>query len=305
MSSEPRHRKKRPLRRRLLHVLILLLIVVLFVPVGAGIITTYVLVYPACGEHPTTPADFGLAYEDITLTARAGGDFRAFVIPGTNRAAIIIPPTTAQGRGRRMNLAVMYANHGYTVVTFESRRCANMGPISLGYKETDEVGDVLDYLLTRADVDPNRIGVTGFSSAGATSIMAATRFPEIAAVAAEGGYDDFAASSISLGTGGFMELIYKWSIAASYYVILGMDINKLSPLDVIPAIAPRPILLIYGSTETTLAGARRQQVAAGDNAELWVVPDAWHGEYWRKAGDEYEERLIAFFDSALLGETID
>lgn len=305
MPSEPRRRKKRSLRRRLLNIVLMVAITAVFVPALLGVGSTILLVYPACDEHATTPADFGLVYEDITLSARAGGEFRAFFIPGTNDATIIIAPTTTRGRGTRLNLAAMFANHGYAVVTFESRRCAHMGPISLGYKETDEVGDVLDYLLARGDINLDRIGITGFSSAGATSIMAAARFPEIAAVAAEGGYDDFATSSISLGTGGFLELIYKWSIAASYYVILGMNINKLSPLDMIPSIAPRPILLIYGSKETTLAGAYRQQAAAGDNAELWVVPDAFHGEYWRKAGDEYEQRLIAFFDRALLGDKID
>jgi pimeloyl-ACP methyl ester carboxylesterase len=294
------HTRQRTLRRRLITVLILIALTVLMVPIVLGIITTYVLLYAPCGEDTTTPADFGHSYDDITIQARAGGAFRAYFIPGTNGAAIIIPPTTAQGRGARLHLADLYADHGHAVITYESRRCADMGALSLGYKETNEVGDVLDYLLTRDDVDPDQIGITGFSSAGATSIMAAARFPEIGAVIAEGGYDDFAEGSIRLGTGGFFESVYKWSVVISYRVLNGESIHKLSPLDRIGDISPRPILLIYGSYETTLAGARRQQAAAGDNAALWVVDGAGHGLYWTVAGEEYERRVIAFFDEALL-----
>ena len=299
---QPRSRWQK-LRRRLINILILIALTVLMVPVVLGIITTYLLLYPSCGEHATTPADFDLPYEDLTIQARAGGAFRAYYVPGAdpaNGAAIIVPPTTAGGRGTRLHLADLYAEHGYAVITFESRRCADMGPLSLGYKETDEVGDVLDYLLTRDDVNPDRIGITGFSSAGATSIMAAARFPEIDAVIAEGGYEDFAEGAVRLGTGGFLESVYKWSVVISYRVLNGESIDKLSPLDMIGDIYPRPILLIYGSEETTLEGARRQQAAAGENAEMWIVDGAGHGRYWTVAGDEYTQRVIAFFDEALL-----
>ncbi len=302
--SAPKSRRTpRTIRHRLVNILIILILTVLMVPVVLGIVTTYFLLYPPCGETSTTPADFGHPYEALTIQARAGGVFRAFSVPGkapANGAAIIIPPTTNQGRGSRLNLVDLYVRHGYAVITFESRRCADMGAISLGYKETDEVGDVLDYLLAREDVDPDRIGITGFSSAGATSIMAAARFPEIDAVIAEGGYDDFAEGSIRLGTGGLLESVYKWSVVISYRVLNGESIHKLSPLDVIGEIAPRPILLIYGSAESTLGGARRQLIAAGDNAELWIIEGAGHGGYWTTAGEEYERRVIAFFDEALL-----
>jgi hypothetical protein len=297
------HRRPRTLRRRLITLLILIALTVLLVPIVLGIVTTYFLLYPSCGETPYTPADLGLPYEDVTIQARAGGAFRAYFVPGVepaNGAAIIIAPTTAHGRGSRLHLVDLYARHGYAVITYESRRCADMGALSLGYRETDEVGDVLDYLLTRDDVSPDRIGLTGFSSAGAASIMAAARFPEIAAVVAEGGYDDFAEGSIRLGTGGLLESVYKWSVVISYRVLAGESIHKLSPLDMIGDIYPRPILLIYGSRETTLDGARRQQAAAGNNADLWVVEGAGHGQYWTVAEDAYKQRVIAFFDTALL-----
>jgi pimeloyl-ACP methyl ester carboxylesterase len=79
-----------------------------------------------------------------------------------------------------------------------------------------------------------------------------------------------------------------------------MDINQLSPVDVIGDIAPRPILLIYGSQEISLPGGRRQKAAAGDNAKLWIVEGAGHGNYVDVASAEYERRVVTFFDEALL-----
>ena len=72
------------------------------------------------------------------------------------------------------------------------------------------------------------------------------------------GYGDFAEGAIGLGAGGehnVLEMIFGWSLAASYRVLTGVDIDRLSPQDMIGSIAPRPVLLIYGSTERSLGGA--------------------------------------------------
>lgn len=300
MTDTPRSFSRR--KRLLLFLVIVLLVAVIGTPVAAGFAITYSLVYPPCNADHTTPADFGYRYEDITISASAGGEFRAYFIPGDNSAAMIIPPTTRNGRGNRLHLAALLAEHGYAVLMFESRRCADMGPISLGYNEVSEVGDALAYLQTRPDVDPLRIGVTGFSSAGATAVMAGARYPDLRVVIAEGGYGDLAEGAIGLGASSAnpLETIFKWSLGASYRVLTGVDIDKLSPQDVIGDIAPRPVLLIYGSEERSLAGAYDQLAAAGENAELWVVEGAHHGTYLAVAPEAYEQRVILFINKELM-----
>jgi hypothetical protein len=279
------------------------LVTVIVVPAGVGFAMTYTLLNPPCGEDGKTPGDFGYSWENVRLAARAGGSFRGYFIPGTNGAAIIIPPPYGGGRGNRLQEGDVLARHGYAVFSFESRRCAGMGSLSLGYEETAEVQDALDYLRGRNDIDPDKIGILGFSSAGATSVMAGARFPEIRAVVAEGGYGDFAEGAVGLGTGSnILETIFKASMAISYRIISGTDIDKLSPEDVIGSIAPRPVLLIYGSRERSLGGAYRQLTAAGENAQLWVVEGAGHGDYLTIAPEEYEQRIVTFFDKALFGE---
>jgi pimeloyl-ACP methyl ester carboxylesterase len=273
-------------------------------PFLLGFLLMVGLVYSPCADRGMTPSDYGHAWEEITLPARAGGTFRGYFIPGTNGAAIIVVPALNAGRDGRLREAMLLARHGYAILAYESRRCAEMGGVSLGYKEVDEVADALDYLLTRPEVDPERSGVYGFSSAGATAIMAAARLPQLKAVAAEGGYGDFAEDTLTPGAGrhglsGYFEAAFFWSIGKAYGLLTGLDINLLSPVDVISQIAPRPILLIYGSQEVSLEGGRRQQAAAGDNAELWIVEGAGHGNYFDVAPEAYETKLVTFFDESL------
>jgi pimeloyl-ACP methyl ester carboxylesterase len=267
---------------------------------------TWGLVYAPCGDSSATPQDYGYESESVTLPARAGGSFKGYYIPGVNGATVIIPPAFASGRSVRLPEAAMLARHGYAVFLYESRRCAGMGPSSLGYLEVEEVADVLAYLNSRPEVDPGRIGIYGFSSAGATSIMAAARFPQIQAVVAEGGYGDFSEETLTndseVGWRGHFLNLYYGTVHLTYRVLIGLEINRLSPVKVIHQIAPRPILLVYGSREVSLSGGRRQYRAAGHNAQLWVVDGAGHGTYFAVAPQAYEARIISFFNKALLGE---
>ncbi len=272
-------------------------------PFLLGSVSTLGLLYAPCLGREPNPSDYDYSWEDVTLPARAGGRFRAYFIPGTNGATIIIPPSLSSGRGSRWPETLLLLRHGYNVFTFESRRCAGMGPLSLGYREVDEVADALDYLLTRSDVDPDRIGLYGFSSAGATAVMSAARLPAIRAVVAEGGYGDFVANALGVtqrdGWQGCIETAYRWSFRPTYRLVTGLELESLSPVSVIDRIAPRPILLIYGSNEISLSGGREQKAAAGGNAKLWIVEGAGHGNYLAVAPKAYEARLIRFFDASL------
>lgn len=273
-------------------------------PILLGGLATLGLVYAPCNDNGKTPGDYGVQGEEVTIKAEAGGSFQGYFIPGANGATVIIPPTGSQGRSGRLQQAAMLAEHGYAVLTFESRRCAGMGPISLGYSEVREVADAFDYLTTRPDVDLRRVGVYGFSTAGATAVMAAAQLPQLQAVVAEGGYGDFVENALGhheryLLVDLFLRL-YCWATRVTYRIVVGVSLEKLSPVSVIKEIAPRPVLLIYGNHEASLAGGLEQKEAADANADLWIVDGASHGTYMTVAPQAYEERIVTFFNEALL-----
>lgn len=293
--------------RLIIFFLVALSFALLSLPVLLGAMSMLGLLYAPCSQSHVTPADLGYPAEPVTLRARAGGSFKGYFIPGSNGATIIMPPPFTSGRSVRLSEMDILAKHGYSIFMFESRRCAGMGPLSLGYKEVDEVADALDYLITRPDVDSERIGIYGFSSAGATSIMAAARHPQLKAVVAEGGYGDFTENALGRnyesGLTGYFLPLFRWGSYLTYRMVTGLDINQLSPASVINQISPRPILLIYGTQEVSLPGGKRQKAAAGDNATLWIVEGAGHGNYLQVAPEAYEQHLITFFHNSLLTQT--
>jgi uncharacterized protein len=247
------------------------------------------------------PAAYDLPFEEVSFqSSEFNMPIRAYFIPGDNGATLIVPPGTTGGRGGWLHEIAVLNRNGYSALSYESRNC--MGhPISLGYAEVTEVGDALDYLATRPDVNMEKVGVHGFSAAGAMAIMAGARYPAISAVLAEGGYHDFGESlhdTVQAQGWSFLGAFYELGARFGYRYTTGYDVSVLSPVSVIGQIAPRPILLIYGTNEPSLPGAHLELAAAGDNAELWEVTGATHGSYWYTAPEEFEERVIAFYDRA-------
>ncbi|MEM7343622.1 MAG: CocE/NonD family hydrolase, partial [Chloroflexota bacterium] len=175
-------------RRLVTFFLTLLIIALLSAPALLGILFMGGLLYLPCQAGSTTPADHGLAGRDVLIETPAGQTIQGYFLMGTNGATIIIPPTLSAGRDNRLAEAAMLARHGYSVLIFESRPCAGIGPLTLGYREAGDISVALDYLLEQEGIDPNHIGVYGFSAAGAASLMAAAQRPELKAIVAEGGY---------------------------------------------------------------------------------------------------------------------
>jgi hypothetical protein len=69
-----------------------------------------------------------------------------------------------------------------------------------------------------------------------------------------------------------------------------------------PRIAPRPVLLISGgrgNQDEELNPVYRD--AGGPTAVHWEIPRAGHTSGLAAAPEEYERRVVGFFDRALLG----
>ena len=297
MSSADHERRRRIIR--ILRVFaVVLVFLLIFLPFALGFMAMWVLTKAPCaGGH--LPSEYGMTdFEAVTFPSMSlPQDIDGFLVHGTNGITIILPPALSTGAGNWRPDYVVLNRHGYSLLSYESPNCAG-GTNSLGYQEVEQVGDALHYLATRPDIDMNRFGIHGFSAAGATSLMAAARYPSLKAVIAMGGYHDFGATLEVETNGAWYGALYAAGTRVGYRLATGEDISVLSPIATISKIAPRPILLIYGTREPSLAGAHLQLAAAGPNAELWLVPDATHGSYWQHAAEAFETQVIAFLDDA-------
>ena len=270
-------------------------------PVGLGARLMWGLTHPACAVSGD-PGQYDLAFEDVVFQSPRGYELRGFFMPGDNGGVVILVPAYANDRGGDLADAAILNRAGFSVLTFDSPVCAGASVHSLGVAEADDAIAAYDYLRTRIDVDPDRVSIGGFSSAGSTSLFAAARLPALRAVHAKGGYHNLA-DQLGLGReSGPLHRLITLGAELGYRLTTGLDVRVLSPLAIIDQIQPRPILLIYGSREVSLPGARQmfeRAHAAGGDVALYVVEGASHGDYQAIAGAAYEQRLVAFHRAAL------
>jgi alpha-beta hydrolase superfamily lysophospholipase len=257
-----------------------------------------------------TPADHGLAYEAVTFSSADGLSLAGwFVYPEDkigHGAAIILCHGYGATRAVTLPVAAVLTRHGYSALLFDFRGHGESEGdlVTLGHDEVQDVQGAVTYLLTRPDVTSDSVGVLGQSMGAAIAIRAAARIPEIGAVVTEGAFAslaDLTASNFSTLTGlprfpfaPLMAALGKWQT--------GLDTNLVRPVDDIAHISPRPVFLIHGLGDAVVPpeNAVRLYEAAREPKWLWQPERVGHSTAVYKEPAEFEARVVAFFDEALL-----
>jgi dipeptidyl aminopeptidase/acylaminoacyl peptidase len=253
----------------------------------------------------STPAEWGLSFEPATLTTADGLRLAGWYIPSHNGATIILCHGLGTNRADMLLQAVLLAEHGYGSLLFDFRAHGESEGemVTYGYGEADDVLAAVDYLLARPDVDPQRIGILGGSLGAATAIHAAARSTHLRAVVAESAFtslEDEVASSFKAFSGLPAFPFAPFTVAFAQWQT-GLRISEVRPIDDIPSIAPRPVFIIHGTDDELIPAEQglRLYEAAGEPKELWMVEMMGHGSALGIFPDEYEKRVIGFFDKAL------
>lgn len=246
-------------------------------------------------------ADYpALRPEQVAVTGHGGITLAGTFFPGTSTATIILSHGYGTNQLEMLPWADFLVRAGYSVFTYDMRaRGASGGDaITLGALEQHDLVAILDYLTTRPDVDPARIGALGLSLGGAVTIMAAAHDPRIKVIIDDSGFTDV---DSAIGTA-FEQFI---GLPAFPFAPLSVRISELRtgqrlgqsrPIDVIAQLAPRPLLIIHGADDREVppAHSERNYAAAQQPKELWIVPQARHAQSRATAAPEYERRVLTF-----------
>jgi len=290
-----RSRPRRYLRRGLFGMLGLAFLLEIFVPFGLSYLSTHV----HTAEVPE--ANLGAAYENVTFTTSDGLDIAAWYVPSRNGAAIIIP-----GRTKSQPHARMLIEHGYGVLLFDRRgEGASEGdPTLFGWGGARDVHAAVDFLEDRPDVDPGRIGGLGLSVSGEMLLQAAAESSDLDAVVSEGAGTRTLSEEFEEFSGS--ELVRGFHVIMAKHAGLLVFSNAGPPpslVDLVPQIAPRPVLLIWapnGGNRETMNPT--YQGLIGESADIWEIDDVKHVQGIKGHPEEYERRVIGFLDNALLNE---
>lgn len=196
----------------------------------------------------------------------------------------------------------MIARHGYGVLLVEPRgQGSSEGDLVRWAGDLDLHGAV-EYLRSRPDVDADRIGAIGFSIGGEILLEAAAQPDGIKAVVSEGAGERVGEVDAS----GLERALIAAPMAVMTAAMTVFQNHGPPPpiVDRVGLIAPRPILLIYADPGQGGESVRQPKyyAAAGQPKEIWLVPGAGHTGGLQAQPAEYERRVIAFFDAALLGK---
>ena len=270
----------------------------------------FALAHPGCAGPVHTPTDVGISdFQDVTFApldrihvSPSGSRLTAWWLPSKNGAAVILVPGIGQSRDGLLGQGAMLARHGYGVLLTDPRSCADPdGVFTAGYTEVSDVAGALAFVQAQPEVDSDRIGGLGFSAGGATVIISAAQLKDIQAVVSEGNFYNLGHDIANTGgNNSLLENFYYRVILFFYRHYTGVDARLISPIDAIGNISPRPVLLIFGEHEVNDGHAREQFAAADEPKSLWIVPGVGHGGYIQTHPEEYEARVISFFNEALL-----
>ena len=280
-------------RRALLAVAGVLVLGSVVIPTGLGYVTTHV------GRAVVPPADLGAPYEDIKFTTSDGLELEGWYVPSRNGAAVISFP----GRAGTQKQARMLVRHGYGVLLFDRRGEGESegDPNSWGWGGWKDVTAAIDFLQRRPDVDPDRIGGIGRSVGGEMMLETAARTDELKAVVSEGAGARTFSEDMDQDVSG-VEKALNTPLALFKTVSIAISSNRMPPahLEDLSGRIEQPLLLIaapkYGVGEDL---NRLYARAAGDNATLWEIPESKHVGGIQARPEEYERRVVGFFDEAL------
>jgi uncharacterized protein len=268
-----------------------------------------VVVFPVALAYVTThtarsvvPENrLGTAYENVSFTTSDGLELRGWYVPSRNGAAVISFP----GRNGPQRQARMLARHGYGVLLFDRRGEGRSEgePNSWGWSGQRDVYAAIDYLRTRPDVDPRRIGGIGLSVGGEMMIEAAAKDRRLAAVVSEGAGARAFSDAMDLPGGDPVGRALGAIASGAKTAAISVFANQTPPAnlkDLAGRIAPRPVMLIAdpdsGHGEELSRGYYR---AAGEPKTLWEIPGAGHVNGIAAQPAQYERRVVGFFDRAL------
>jgi uncharacterized protein len=244
-------------------------------------------------------ASLSIPHEEVRIEAAGDRSLSAWYVPSRNGAAVLLGHGSGGSRERVLEEIELLARNGYGVLAFdlfgngESTGHAN----GLGDNAQPAVDAALGHLLTRSDVDPERIAAFGSSLGGEVLLEAAAREPRIKAVISDGAARPEDSAEMSEHSG--VEDALAWVMLQAPRVV-GGERAAPSLIDLMPRIAPRPVLLISaggdpGETPTNRAYAE----AAGPSAQQYSIPEAGHTSGLAARPDEYEARVTAFLERAL------
>jgi dipeptidyl aminopeptidase/acylaminoacyl peptidase len=235
----------------------------------------------------------------VSFVSGSGNKILGWYAPPSNKAAIILAHGTNADRTALLPELRFLTAAGFGVLSIDwPGDGGSEGEVHWDQHERNALTSAVDWLLTRDDVDPSKIGAFGFSMGGYITAQVASYDRRISAVALAAAPTDFAEYTQwdNRAWGWLSEFPAMQAVRAAK-----MPLTELRAIDVVQKISPRPLLIIGGDADATIPEwmTRKLFAAAGEPKSLWIAHGAGHGNYSITAPDAYKAQVLEFFSRNL------
>jgi uncharacterized protein len=245
----------------------------------------------------STPDQLGLAYQEVRFKAHDGVELFGWFLPAKGPAL----GTILQLHGNAENMSTHYANlawmpaRGFNVFIFDYRGYGGSeGEPTLEGVQLD-IDAATETLLSRGDVDKDRIVIYGQSLGGALAayyVAHSSHRDRIRALILESAFSDY----VDIAQEKFADHWITWPF--QWIPLFSVD-DRFSPLPVMAKISPIPLLILHGDQDLVVPvhHAQRLYDAARAPKQLWIVAGAGHIQ--TMGSPTQRDRLVAWLREVL------
>src|SRR5262252_4294291 len=238
----------------------------------------------------------------VEFESGSGSKLRGWLIPGRKGAGAVVLMHGYRGDRREMlGRASFLSEAGYGVLLFDFQAHGESPgkQITIGHLESRDAQAAVDFM--KKSCHGEKLGVIGLSMGGAAAVLASPAL-EVDAMSLEMVYPD-----IERATADRMErYLGVWArdlaplLLAQLPLRAGIEKTALRPVDRVGAIkAPKLFIAGAKDRQTKLDESRELFAAASEPKEFWVVEEAAHVDVHQIAKEEYERRVLDFFEKGL------
>ena len=249
-----------------------------------------------------TPANDGLAYEEVSFSSADGTTLNGWFIPSATKAK----GTVIHFHGNAQNISSHYSfvswlpKEGFNVFTFDYRGYGKSGGSVSRSGIREDAEATLNYVRSRRDVDPARILVLGQSLGCAISLAALTDAGTngIRAVVLDSPFYSY--RSIVRDKMKLIPVVglLRWPL--SFLVIS----NSGSPASTVDDLSPIPLLILHGTSDQVIpySHGARLFAKAEEPKQMLSIPRGRHADALTLNDPQYRQQVVLFFNNALSAE---
>ncbi len=257
----------------------------------------------------TDPETIGLRYIGVFFDSGDGTRLHGWFFPaqsdGASKSVTTRAATVVHFHGNAENISTHFrgaewlARAGYNVLVFDYRGYGSSDGVPSRAGIQLDAAAAIAYVRARPDVDSERLVLFGQSLGAAIAVAAVAEpgnRPGVRAVILESGF----ASYRRIAREKLAAMWFTWPLQWPLSFLVS---DALRPVDLVPAVAPIPVLIVHGTLDPIVPfeHADALYAAAREPKALWAVTGGGHINAFGRYGVVYRPALLEYLRQHLEG----